>query len=338
LSVSTGLRYSMYNAIGTKTLNSYAPGGPKNETTVTDTRVIDRGKFYNFYHGLEPRFSARYKIANNLSVKAAYTVMRQYIHMISNSVAISPTDIWKLSDPNIKPQLSEQVSFGLFNVFGTNFETSLEGYAKRIKNYLDFKSGATLVLNPALEQDVLPTRGKAYGLEFMIKKLEGNLNGWFNYTYSRTWLIANDPQLGEQINGGRYYPASYDKPHAVNLTVNQKVSRRFNVTVNSTYSTGRPVTVPIGVFSYGGAAKTLYSDRNAYRIPNYFRTDLSFNLEGNHKIHQLTHNSWTFGIYNITGRRNPYSVYFISEGDLIKGYKLSVFGSAIPFINYNIRF
>jgi hypothetical protein len=258
--------------------------------------------------------------------------------MISNSVAISPTDIWKLSDGNIKPQFSEQVSVGFFNVFGSNFETSVEGYVKRIKNSLDFKSGATLVLNPTLEQDVLQAKGKSYGVEFMIKKLQGKLNGWFNYTYSRTWLVANDPSQGERINNGKYYPASYDKPHAVNLTLNQKLSKRFSVSVNSTYSTGRPVTVPIGVFSYGGAPKTLYSDRNAYRIPDYFRTDIALNLEGNHKIHQLTHNSWTFGVYNLTGRRNAYSVFFISERGVIKGYKLAVFGSAIPFINYNIRF
>jgi hypothetical protein len=338
LSISAGIRYSMFNAIGARSVNSYAPGLPKNENTLVGSRAVGNGEFYQFYHGLEPRLSARYKFSENTSVKAAYTVMRQYIHMISNSVAISPTDIWKLSDANIKPQFSEQFSVGFFNVFGTNFETSVEGYAKRIKNYLDFKSGATLVLNPALEQDVLPAKGKSYGVEFMIKKLQGDLNGWLNYTYSRTWLIANDPLQGERINGGKYYPASYDKPHAVNLTLNQKLSKRFNFTINSTYSTGRPVTVPIGVFSYGGAAKTLYSDRNAYRIPDYFRTDISINLEGNHKIHQLTHNSWTFGVYNITGRKNPYSVFFITEGDVIKGYKLSVFGSAIPFINYNIRF
>lgn len=338
LSLSAGIRYSMFNAVGARTVNNYVVGQPKSENTLVNTRTVGNGEFYQFYHGLEPRLSTRYKLSENASIKAAYTVMRQYIHMISNSVAISPTDIWKLSDANVKPQFSEQVSLGFFNVFGSNFETSIEGYAKRIKNYLDFKSGATLVLNPALEQDVLPAKGKSYGVEFMIKKLQGNLNGWLNYTYSRTWLIADDASQGELINRGKYYPASYDKPHAVNLTVNQKLSRRFNVTLNSTYSTGRPVTVPIGVFHYGGAAKTLYSDRNAYRIPDYFRTDISINLEGNHKIHQLTHNSWTFGVYNITGRRNPYSVFFVSEGDVIKGYKLSVFGAAIPFINYNIRF
>jgi hypothetical protein len=338
LSLSGGLRYSMFHAIGAKTLNSYIPGSPRNSNTLYETRFIKDGDFYHFYHGLEPRFSTRFKISENMSVKAAYTVMRQYIHMISNSVAISPTDIWKLSDPNIKPQFSEQISIGLFKVFGQYLEGSIEGYSKRIKNYLDFKSGATLVLNPALEQDVLPTRGKAYGVEFMLKKLQGDLNGWLNYTYSRTWLIADDLQYGELINRGKYYPASYDKPHAFNITLNQKLSRRFNFTFNSTYSTGRPVTVPIGVFSYGGSAKTLYSDRNGYRIPDYFRADISLNLEGNHKIHQLTHNSWTFGVYNITGRKNPYSVFFISEGDVIKGYKLSVFGSAIPFVNYNIRF
>ena len=105
-----------------------------------------------------------------------------------------------------------------------------------------------------------------------------------------------------------------------------------------TYSTGRPITLPVGVYNYAGSTRTLYADRNAYRIPDYFRTDFSMNIEGNHKVHQLTHNSWTIGVYNLTGRKNPYSVYYVSENGIINGYKLSIFGSAIPYVNFNIRF
>jgi outer membrane cobalamin receptor len=337
LSVSAGIRYSMFNYLGAQTINEYAPGLPRSPENITGTKNYDRGEIINTYHGPEPRVSARYLITEKFSLKAGYTVMRQYIHMISNSVAISPTDIWKLSDPNIKPQYSEQWSAGVYKNFGEKFELSLEGYWKTIDNYLDYKSGAILVMNPSIEQDVVRTKGKGYGLEFLARKPKGNFNGWLAYTYSRIFLIGDDPISGEKINRGKYYPANYDKPHDFNFSGNQKFSKRVNFSLNINYSTGRPVTVPIGVFNYGGAPKTLYSQRNGYRIPDYFRMDISVNVEGNHKVKQLLHNSWTFGIYNLTGRKNPYSVYFTNSGGVIKGYKISIFGSAIPFINYNIR-
>jgi len=148
----------------------------------------------------------------------------------------------------------------------------------------------------------------------------------------------DDPSAGEIINKGMYYPANYDKPHDATFTGNYRFSHRFSVSLNATYSTGRPITLPIGRFFYSGGERTLFADRNSFRIPDYFRTDFSMNIEGNHKVHQKTHNSWTIGVYNLTGRKNPYSVYFISEGGVINGYKLSIFGSAIPYVNFNIRF
>jgi hypothetical protein len=261
------------------------------------------------------------------------------MHMLSNTIAISPTDTWKLSDTNIKPQQSQQISFGVYkNFFSNVLELSVEGYTKTISNYLDYKSGARLLSNPHIETEVFTTKGKAYGVELMLRKTKGNFNGWMSYTYARTLLKMSDKIAGENINDGRYYPASYDKPHDFTFVGNQKLSRRFSISMNLTYSSGRPVTIPVGVFYYGDSQKTLYSDRNGYRIPDYFRTDIALNIEGNHKVRQLTHNSWTIGIYNLTGRRNPYSVYFISENGVVKSYKLSIFGAVIPFINYNIRF
>jgi hypothetical protein len=185
---------------------------------------------------------------------------------------------------------------------------------------------------------VINTNGKAYGVEVLVKKPGGKLNGWISYTYSRILLRSNDPDQGVLVNKGEYFPANYDKPHDVTLTGTFRVNHRFSVSLNSTYSTGRPITLPIGRYFYAGSERVLYSDRNAYRIPDYFRTDFSMNIDGNHKVNQKTHNSWTIGVYNLLGRKNPYSVYFVSEGGLVNGYKLSVFGSAIPFINYNIRF
>ena len=207
-----------------------------------------------------------------------------------------------------------------------------------MNDYLDYKSGAVLVLNHHIETDVLPTKGKAYGVEVLIKKPTGKLNGWLSYTYSRTLLKADDLSAGEIINKGAYYPANYDKPNDVTFIGNYRFTHRFSVSLNTTYSTGRPITLPVGRFYYAGAERTLYADRNANRIPDYFRTDVSMNIEGNHKVHQKTHNSWSIGVYNVFGRKNPYSVYYVSENGVVNGYKLSIFGSPIPYINFNIRF
>jgi hypothetical protein len=339
LSVVGGIRYSIFNYLGPQSVNVYAKGQPKDESSLLEKAKYERGKIIQTYQGPEVRFSAKYSIGKNASIKAGYNTLRQYIHMLSNTTAISPTDIWKLSDYNIRPQFGDQVSLGLFKNFGKDsIETSVEVYYKRLENILDYKSGAQLVLNPHLETDVINTRGKAYGVEFMIKKRTGKLNGWFSYTYSRTLLKMDDENIGPVVNKGQFYPANYDKPHDATFVGNYAVNHRFSLSLNVTYSTGRPITLPIGRYNYAGSQRALYSDRNEHRIPDYFRSDFSMNIEGNHKVHQLTHNSFTIGVYNLTGRKNPYSVYYTSENGVINGYKLSIFGSAIPFINYNIRF
>lgn len=339
LSFSLGLRYSLYNYLGPHTVNQYAPDQPKSGNTLLDSVRYGSNKNIVTYHGPEVRISGRYNITDNFSVKAGYNTLRQYIHLLSNTTAISPTDVYKLSDPNVKPQYGDQVSLGLYHNFKSNsIETSVEVYYKRLKDYLDYKSGAVLVLNHHIETDVLNTRGKAYGIEFLVRKNVGKLNGWASYTYSRTFLQQDDPHAGELINEGRYYPANYDKPHSFNFIGNYRVTHRYSFSLNVVYSTGRPITLPIAKYEYAGSERVYYSDRNEYRIPDYFRTDFSMNIDGNHRIHQLTHNWWTIGVYNITGRKNPYSTYFISQGGAVNGYQLSIFATAIPFINYNIRF
>jgi len=338
-SINTGVRFSLYQYLGPQSVDYYAPGLPVTEGNRTETRSYGKGKTINSYSGPEFRFSIRYSLTPSFSVKAGYNSQRQYIHMLSNTTAIAPTDIWKLSDPNIKPQRGDQVSLGFYkNLKQNTIETSVELYYKRIYDYLDYKPGATLLLNQNIETDVINTRGKAYGVEVLLKKPGGKLNGWVSYTYSRILLRSDDPDLGILVNNGRFYPANYDKPHDVTLTGNFRVSHRFSVSLNGSYSTGRPITLPIGRYYYAGSQRVLYSERNAYRIPDYFRMDFSMNIEGNHKVHQRTHGSWTIGLYNMLGRKNPYSVYFVSENGLVNGYKLSIFGSVIPFVNYNIRF
>jgi TonB dependent receptor/CarboxypepD_reg-like domain/TonB-dependent Receptor Plug Domain len=337
--IEAGLRYSVFNSLGPATINEYAPGIPKTEDNVIGVKTYSAGQNIKTYSGPEYRLSVRYEFTDDFSIKASYNTERQYIHMLSNSTAISPTDIWKLSDPNILPQLGSQISLGLYkNLKNNTIETSVEVYYKNIQNYLDYKSGAVLVLNHHIETDVINTRGKAYGVEFMVKKATGKLNGWLSYTYSRVLLKQDDPNAGELINNGAYYPADYDQPNSATMVGNYRINHRFSISLNSTYSTGRPITQPVGVYYYFNSYRTLYSDRNAYRIPDYARTDFSMNIDGNHKVHQKFHNSWTLGVYNIFGRHNPYSVYYVSQNGVVNGYKLSIFGSAIPFINFNIKF
>ena len=337
--LEAGIRYSLYQFLGPKTINTYAPGLPITESNMTGTVNYDKGKTIQNYSGPEYRFAVRYAFTDSFSIKAAFNTQRQYIHMLSNTAAMAPTDIWKLSDGSIRPQNGEQVSLGLYKNFNSNtIETSVEVYYKRMNNYLDYKSGANLVLNHHLETDVIATKGKAYGVEFLVKKLTGKINGWVSYAWSRVLLKQDNPAVGELINKGNFYPANYDKPHDVTLIGNYRVNHRFSLSFNATYSTGRPITLPVGVFYFAGSTRTLYAGRNEYRIPDYFRTDFSMNIDGNHKVHQITHNSWTIGVYNLTGRKNPYSVYYVSENGVINGYKLSIFGSAIPFVNFNIRF
>jgi hypothetical protein len=339
LSISAGLRYSLYNFLGPQTVNNYAPDLPRTDVNSIGTTTYGKNEIAKTYHGPEIRLSARYNLTDDFSMKASYNTLRQYIHLLSNTTAIAPTDVWKLSDPNIKPQFGSQVSFGLYKNFkNQTIETSVEVYYKDLKDYLDYKSGANLVLNHHIETDVVNTKGKAYGVEFFVRKSTGNINGWASYAYSRTKLKVDDPTNGSPVNGGSYYPANYDKPHSFNFTGNYRFTHRYSVSLNVTYSTGRPITLPIAKYYYAGSERVYYSDRNAYRIPDYFRTDFSVNIDGNHKVNQKTHNSWTFGVYNITGRQNAYSTYFTEQNGVISGYKLSIFATAIPFVNYNIRF
>lgn len=339
LSLYAGLRYSFFQNNGPHDLFIYQPGSPKDVTSIVDTVSYTSGQNLSRAGGPEVRVSVRYRLATNASIKVSYNRTRQYIQMLSNTTAIAPTDIWKLSDPYIKPLIGDQISAGFYhNSKRTSFETSVEAYYKVMKNFLDYKGGAELILNHHIETDVLNAEGRAYGAEFMIRKSSGKLTGWLSYTYSRSLLKTEGDFDSETINRGEYYPSNYDKPHAVNFIGNYKFNRRFSFSLNVVYSTGRPITFPISKYTIDGAERLLYSDRNQFRIPDYFRTDFSFNLEGSHKMKKLAHSSWNFSVYNLTGRRNAYSIYFTTENGVVKGYKLSIFGSPIPTITYNFKF
>jgi hypothetical protein len=338
-SVNLGIRYSYYNYLGPQNIYNYAPGQPLETTSIIDSTYYGPGKNIKTYQYPDYRVSARYILDDNSSLKISYNSLHQFIHQLTNTTAISPTDIWKLSGPHIKPQSGQQLSLGYYHDFKSHtIETSLEIYYKKIDDYLDYKSGASLVLNHHIETDVLTTRGKAYGAELLIKKTAGKLNGWLSYTYSRTFLQQDDPNAGQLINNGDYYPANYDRPSVLNFIGNYQLNHRFSVSLNVNYSTGRPITLPTAIYDLGGGERVYYSERNAYRIPDYFRMDLSINIEGNHKIKKFKHSSWSIGVYNLTGQNNPYSIYFTEENGVIKGYKLTIFGSPIPSITYNFKF
>jgi hypothetical protein len=339
LSISGGLRYSIYSYLGAHSVYNYVPGQPKTVGNIIDTVAYGTNQPISTYQGPEYRLSLRYALSGTASVKASFNRTRQYIQMLSNTTVISPTDIWKLSDPNIKPQIGDQYAVGLYkNNRANTIELSVEAYYKTMQNRLDYRGGASLILNHHIETDVINAEGLAYGVEFLVKKTTGKLNGWLSYTYARTLLRTTNTGNSETINQGNYYPSSFDKPNDVTLISNYKINRRFSLSFNFTYSTGRPITLPVSKYYLDGAARLLYSERNQYRIPDYYRADFAMNIEGNHKVKKLAHSSWTISVYNLLGRHNAYSVYFKSENGVIKSYQLSIFGNPIPSVTYNFRF
>ena len=291
-----------------------------------------------FYLNPEFRVSGKYSFRDNLSLKAGFNTMSQYVHLLSNTSSISPIDTWQLSNAQVRPQTGWQAAAGLYWTVGP-VDLTLESYYKQTLHSLDYKSGAVLLMNENLTDDLVETRGKAWGVELMAKKTSGKLTGWVSYTYSRTLLREMQDRGIETINGGEWYNAPHDKPHEVKLVGNYKFTHRYSLSVDLDYSTGRPVTLPVGYYWYSGGYRLAFSDRNNYRIPDYFRLDLAVNIEPGHYLRQFTHMSWTIGVYNVTGRKNAYSVFYTADSaGQIQGRMLSVFACPVPYINLNLKF
>jgi hypothetical protein len=258
--------------------------------------------------------------------------------MLSNTIAVSPTDKWKLSDYHIKPMSGKQYSLGVYNnLFNGKLDITAEAYYKDVSNLVEYKNGANLVVNELPETDIIQGELEAYGIEFMINKPKGRLNGWLNYTWSKTLVTVSSPYKEEQINESRQFPSNFDKPHALNLVANYKFSRRFSISSNVVYSTGRPITFPVGFYNQDNIRIPMYSNRNEYRIPDYFRIDLSLKLEGNLAVQKFAHGTWILSVYNVTSRKNAYSVFYRYEDGTMKGYKLSVFGVPIVSLTYSFK-
>ncbi len=339
LSVSAGLRYTMFNALGPRDVNHYLPGELPSEETMLET-TSETG-IIKTYHAPELRLSARYTIQEGLAIKAGFNTMHQYIHKVSNTSIMSPTDMWKLSDLNIKPQNGWQAAAGIYHETpDKKYEFSAELYYKHIGDYLNYRSSAVLLMNPHLETDVIATKGRAYGIELQAKKPLGRLNGWVSYTYSRSQLKQDDKRVAMPLNDGEWYSSEYDRPHDVKAVLNFKITERYSFSSNFNYATGRPTTVPAGSYYDTRNRKMMpfYTNRNTYRIPDYMRLDLAFNIEPTHKLTSFLHTSFSVGVYNALARKNAYNIYYVTENGRIQGYKLSVFGTAIPYVSLNIRF
>ncbi|MDI1324521.1 MAG: TonB-dependent receptor [Algoriphagus sp.] len=337
--MSYGLRYDMYQYLGPRTVRQYAENQPISDGTAIGETTYEDGEKIIGYDGLGPRVSARYSLSKNSSFKAGYNKMYQFIHLISNTATIAPTDIWKLSDQFLEPQIVDQYSLGFYNNFkGNIFETSIEVYYKDIQNVVEYKDGANLILQDDIETELVPAEGQAYGIELYVKKNLGRLTGWISYTYSRSLRRVLTAYEEESINDGEWFASNFDKPHDLTLIGNYKVSTNTSISATFGYSTGRPVTFPEAKFDFSGNSLAYFDNRNEQRLPDFHRLDFAVNFKLNGKG-KFFEGDWTFSILNVYGRKNPFSLFFADEaGAPPQAFRLAILGVPLPSISYSIKF
>ncbi len=338
LNLYGGFRYSYYSRLGPETVMFYEAGQPKIENTIVDSLSFGNLQSVRFNSGPEFRIAMNMKTGPNTSFKLAFNQMRQYLFMLSNTVTISPTDQWKLSDYHIDPQSGYQFSAGAYHIFPRpGVSGSLELYYKYSRDIVEYKDGADFVNTPLTETQVLQGFQNAYGAEVMLQKNSGRLDGWISYTLSRSEMQVPGDNEFEDINRGEPYPSNYDRPHVLNLVANYHINRRFSVSSNVVYMSGRPVTFPTSLYYIDDVAYIDYFARNEFRVPDYFRIDLSLTVEGNLKADKLFHSTWSFNVYNLLGRNNPQSIYFRSHEFFVQGYAFSVIGVPIFTLSWNVK-
>ncbi len=347
LSTMYGVRFSHFNYLGKGTAYTFNDTIPGERKTVIDSKEYGSLESIADYNYFEPRISAKYQLGLSNSVKASYNRTIQYIHLISNTVASNPLDVWTPSTNNLKPQIGDQWALGYFQNFKDNdYETSVEVYYRETQNQLDYIDGAELFINELLEGDVLPGIGRAYGAEFYLKRNKGKLNGWVSYTVARTELKIDG------VNNNAWYPTRFDQAHNLKVAAFYDINERMSLSGNFTYLTGTPTNFPDQRYEVQGYTIPLNSadTRNGVRIPDYHRLDLSFTLLGKEYNKRgkkrKFEDSYVFTIYNVYGRRNPFSIYF-SQGSDRQEYgtpasttatQLSIIGSVFPSITYNFKF
>jgi hypothetical protein len=261
--LQAGVRLSAYSRVGGATIYHYGPNAHKNAQTLIDSTIYGAGELVHPFVGIEPRLGFKISLTESSSVKMGYYVTNQYQHLISNTAVPVPADYWKTSDQNFKPLYCQQFGIGYFkNFLGDIIETSVEVYYKTTDNVPDYKDGAVLAMNPAVEQDVIQAFSKSYGAEFMVRKNLGKLTGWLSYTLSRAYMQTRSPFAEETINRGQYYFANTDRLHDMSLTLSYQLTRRWNFASNFLLSSGRPATFPEQKYYYHNVQVVEYSDRN----------------------------------------------------------------------------
>jgi outer membrane receptor protein involved in Fe transport len=328
-SLQYGLRYSTFSNIGKG--KSYVYGDESKET-ITDTIQYKPLELIQFHNGLEPRFSARYEISKNTALKISYMRTMQYLHLVSNSTVSSPLDLWVPADNFIEPIKANQVALGIFKNFADNLiETSIEGFYKHMKDIIDYKDNAELLLTDKIEKEVFSGNGYSFGAEFLVRKNTGKFTGWISYTLSRTRRQANG------INDNKEYAATHDRTHNVNVVASYSASNRVELGLNWTYNTGIAVTFPAGKFVYEGNLYPFFTERNGYRMPAYHRMDMSATLKRkNHETKKLYY-EWNFSVYNVYYRKNPFSIIFEVDNDATVAKKIYLF-AIVPSISWNFKF
>lgn len=346
VALDLGIRYSFYSLLGPGKVFVYQPDMSRSPGSITDSVIYGRNKQISRYSGIEPRVSLRFTLSPSSSLKMSYNRIHQYINLVSNTAVMSPTDVWKLSSPNLKPLTCDHFALGYYRNFNNNtYETSIEVYYKNMVNAIDYKNGAKILLNPYLEADLTNVRGTNYGFELYIKKNAGKLTGWVSYTYSRSMQKSNGIFNEDKINNNQSFPSNFDRPNNLVLNANYHISKRLRFSGTFTYSTGRPVTLPELKFGYQGYQLLYYSDRNKYRLPDFHRLDVSLTVDESLKIRKKTKGSWTFSVINLYARKNVYSVFYKKEGHMVSSnykqydtYMLYIIGIPLPTLTYNISF
>ncbi len=339
LSVQAGLRTSWFANFGEETIAIYDPNFPQTQSAIIGNSIVRNNEISKSYFGLEPRMSLKYDLKDRKAFKMGYNRMFQYIHSISNQTIALPNDIWKPSGEHIAPLEVNQFSAGYaYDTKDQGYNFSVEGYYKTFDNIVEYKNGARLAVLDNLETELVPAKGFSYGLELTAHKNKGKLTGNANYTYSVSKRKTISNFSAEQINSGAYFPSNFDRPHIFNMTANYKLSKKWEMGAFFTFQTGRPITQPNGRLTFDENSFITYSDRNAFRIPNTHRADISFTYTptGNPKTNWQ--GSWNFGVYNVYGRKNAFSVNSVFDSNQLETSQISFIAAPIPFVSYNFKF
>ena len=350
LAISFGMRLSSFLRLGQDELNIYENNNPVlfNEDFLIyekaepiGTESFKRSDVIKSFTNIEPRASVAYQINNKSSVKASYNRMSQYLHLLSNTSSPTPLDVWTPSGRYIKPQLLDQYALGYFKTFTNNkYSLEIESFYKTIDNRIDYIDGADLIANNAIEQVILNGKARAYGLELLLKKNEGNFEGWISYTLSKSEQRTPGRSLIETgINNGNWYNTPYDKTHDISITASYKINDKWTFNGNFLFQTGQPVTFPNAQYEYNGITIPNYESRNSSRLPSYHRLDISANYIPKPNSNKRWKGEWVFGIYNIYNRKNAASINFRQNQDTgsNEAVRLSIFG-IIPSVSYNFKF